>query len=295
LEHAWTGEIVCHYPLLAEVWEQIGGETSEVSITGKNYRFRLEREKPTDGWEIERIAMEPATAVRDSWAFPKHLYPYEEDEPIGYAIFNSLGVGLFTEGSRPNLPYIFQSNHLKILKIETITNGEKKQTLLEFEYSYDDFSEIAKRFSDYDYMNHPLWKPYYMKGEVVLETDYYLISSGKFHTRWRAAEKRIETECEFDTTTYRVPLPVHYTQKTQFSDSETRNSLNLELLLDFDLRETNPKDTKRFTLSAFGLPEPDFGQRRMSLSRIVMMALGGIMVFYALWKMWFERKENKKP
>lgn len=284
----FVGEILYFYPFFSEV------RPSSAHVHGKKYEFRLERADGSSLWTIEHLAMNSGESEVNSWAFPKH-HDSPQADIVGYSIFNSVGVGLFTEGSTPNLPDIFQSDHLKIIRMENIITDGKKQILLEFEYSYDDFPEELKKKPHFDYKNHPSWKPYYMKAEVILETDYYLISQGKFHIRWLAKENRIETECKFDTTTYRVPLPVHYKVREQLRDSERNLALTSEMTIDFDLRETNPKDMKRFTLSAFGLPEPDFEPRRMSLFRIVMMALGGIIIFVALWRVWSERKEDNKP
>ncbi len=51
--------------------------------------------------------------------------------------------------------------------------------------------------------------------------------------------------------------------------------------------------TTTFTLSHFGLPEPDFGERRVSRFRYILMAVGGLLIVIALWKMYNKRKVQK--
>jgi len=283
-----TVHMVYLYPCLLE----FGSSKKHVNSFGKQYDFSLTRDNPTLPWTIERLEFKQDHRDLKSWDFPKHGGG-SQDDSVGYDIFNTIGVGLFADKSTPNLPDIFKSKHLKILKMEAVENEGKKQTLLEFEYScYDDTPGIIPQ-------HEPTYKQiFYLKAEVTLETDYYLISRGKFQAfRFRLDgqndkvndEWESDVECEFDTTTYRVPLPKHYKRITR-NPSILKSTPNIsEYTIDLDLRETHPKDPKRFTLSAFGLPEPDFGPRRMSLFRIVMMSLGGILVLLALWLMYLKR------
>ena len=55
----------------------------------------------------------------------------------------------------------------------------------------------------------------------------------------------------------------------------------------------NTLTDKEFTLSHYSLPEPDFGERRTSRFRYALMIIGSLMVIFALWRMYCERKEQK--
>ena len=54
-----------------------------------------------------------------------------------------------------------------------------------------------------------------------------------------------------------------------------------------------PAADQEFTLSAYGFPEPDFGERRANRFRYILMAIGSLMVIFALWQMYQKRKGQK--
>jgi len=286
-------QIVCLFPLFLETRDTEKGESFAVKVDGKNYSFYLERNNPNDKWTLERNEMVSSDTPLDSWQFPKH-FSTEGLEVAGYDIFITLGHGLFADGATVNLPEILKSKYFKAHQVKFIENEGKRQLFIDFDYIHDGFPERLKNnksWFEHNYRSE--WKPFSLRGQVYLETEYYLISKATFHTQYLADEYHSEVECEYDCNTYRVPLPKKYKLITRYDyfigDEECRKQGVVETYIDFDLRETNPKDPKRFTLSAFGLPEPDFGPRRMSLFRIVMMSLGGIMVLLALWLMYLKR------
>lgn len=49
---------------------------------------------------------------------------------------------------------------------------------------------------------------------------------------------------------------------------------------------------KMFTLSHFGLDEPDFGEGRVNRLRIIMSLLGGLLIVSALYKIYQSRKRR---
>lgn len=289
----FTNHIVYLYPYLLEKRNSKNG-SEYARVFGNRYDFCIQRDNSTVPWAIERLEIKPEHRDLNSWTFPEH-YGSSQDDLVGYNIFNFSGVGLFADKSTPNLPDIFRSNHLKILKMETIENEGKKQIHLEFDYSYDHFPEKLtqqKQFENYR-KNNPNIQYFSLKAEVVLETDYYLISKGKFHTIWLSEEWDSDVECEFDMTAHKVPLPKHYKRITRHPSKLKRTPNISELTIDFDLHETNPKDDKRFTLSAFGLPEPDFSERRPSRIRFILMFLGAALIGTGLWQMYKKRQETK--
>jgi len=291
-EGEYKSKIVCNYPLLADNRGLIGCDLDGVDVTGTNYCFRLEREEPTDAWIIEHLSIGAEAPLLDSWKFPEH-FPLDNRMigTVGYKIFNILGVGLFADNSLQNLPDIFATNNLKVNRAEFTERDGKRQLFLDFDYTYADFPQHLKSNIAFDFKNNPHWKPFSLKAHVWLETDYFLITKGTFHTVYLSEERHSTAECEYDTQTYKVPLPRRYKLVDQYNWQDESLKGVLETRIDFDLRETNPKNPKRFTLSAYGLPEPDFGPRRMSLFRIAMMALGGLMILIALWRMIMGREK----
>lgn len=286
----FISEFICYYPLLADILGLQQGGADDVTVTGRTYFFRLERETANDAWVIERLNKRPNSKRLQDWTFPRHFHTDFNDagDPVGYSIFNTLGVGLFASRSLPNLPDIFQSEFFRVNKIEFLEVEGKKQVFLDFDYTYPDLPEDIQGADELK--NHPDWKPFSLQGQVWLETDYYLIVKGKFHTVFLSEEHQTTVECDYDCNTYKIPLPKKYRRVSQYDFKDDQIKGTLETNIEYDLRETNPKDAKRFTLSAFGLPEPDFGGRRMSLLRIVLMVVGAILIATGAWQMYQKRR-----
>jgi hypothetical protein len=258
LENEFTLTVVCHYPLFAQIGGQIDGGTNSVSAMGANYDFRLERENPTDAWIIENISeIGKELPSLDSWKFPEH-FPLDDrvKDSVGYSIFNTLGVGLWADNSLQNLPDIFAKVNFKVNRAEFTERDRKKQLFLDFDYTYADFPQHHKENISFDFKNNPHWKPFSLKAQVWLETDYFLITKGTFHSVYLDGECHATVECEYDCQTYKVPLPRRYKLVERYDYRDDKLKGVLETRIDFDLRETNPKDPKRFTLSAYGIPEP---------------------------------------
>ena len=49
---------------------------------------------------------------------------------------------------------------------------------------------------------------------------------------------------------------------------------------------------EEFTLSHYGLPEPDFGDHRPNRMRYIIMAVGLLMIGIGAWRMIQKRREN---
>jgi hypothetical protein len=52
-------------------------------------------------------------------------------------------------------------------------------------------------------------------------------------------------------------------------------------------------DKEKFYLSYYGLPEPDFGERRISWIHYAFTAVGVFLIIFALWQMYSKHKESK--
>jgi hypothetical protein len=284
-------EFVCLYPLFRE--GKIPTETSTFAeVYNSRYFFTLARKTPTDGWSIQRLEIKQNDRKIDNWTFPKHfvLQPSHLEDLTGHNIFIRIGVGLFVGGPDPNLADIIQSEFFKVNKIELFEIDGKKQIFLDFDYNRG-FPPGWKKLPGFT--PEPHWVPYSMQGKVWLETDYYLIVKGEFHRVFMADKEVIKIECEYDYSTYKVPLPKKYKKINHYDFKDDKMKGVFETYTDFDLRETNPKDKKRFTLSAFGIPEPEFEPQRISRFRFFLMLFGGALTLFALWRMYKNRKNIK--
>ena len=285
-------EHVCLYPLESDSRGPEGGHTSR-SVIGRDYRFSLERTDADALWSIKDLRFEGAHKKLDEWNFPVFLESSWNDDPVGYNIFNTLGVGLFGLDSNENLPYFFSSEWMKINEIKEIETEGDKRLHLSFALTMPDFPDSIKSLPHFA-QESPKWKHYSLQGDVVLSTDYYLVSEAIFHREFLFSTEDVTLNIDYDTKVYRTPLPKNYHKKSTIRENVDRKEEKtiVEVVQQFDLRETNPKNNKRFTLSNFGLPEPDFGDRRPNRIRYIMMVFGGLLIAIAVWQMSRKRKEN---
>ena len=266
-ERQFTNSVVCAYPLFADV------RARSVEVTGEKYRFALERSDSADGWTVENISADlPDREV--VWRFPEHfaLTASHVIDPDGYSIFNTIGVGLFGINSNPNLPYMVASEWIKIHEISPVEKDNENRLLMSFDYKQKNYS---------------------LKGKVFLTTDFFLVTDGEFHVESGLGIENVLVRIDYDNTTYKVPLPKNYYWKNSYNFFH--NDPPAGVLVNerkFDLRETDPNSFKKFTLSHYGLPEPDFGERRSSPFRYILMSIGALMIAYALWRIYRERKKE---
>jgi hypothetical protein len=293
VNYDFTNEFVCSYPLLIDNRGDYNNYNS-AEVFGKDYQFSLTKPKDTKQWIINTILYEPADKKLENWSFPVYLAepPSYINDRVGYNIFNTLGVGLFGIDSGANLPFMISKKEFSIKEFhKTVKNGIDGY-ILNFEFSIPDFPEAVKKRADYS--NHLEWKNFSLNGKLFLTTDYFLISEGEFHLEYLSFTQNANVSILYDIETYKTPLPKNYSIKIESNDYQNKkNNKNiLENLLSFDLRETNPKNTERFTLSHYGLPEPDFGERRTNRVRYIIIGIGILMMAISAWRMIQKRRER---
>jgi hypothetical protein len=179
--------------------------------------------------------------------------------------------------------------------MKEIEQDGMKQLHLSFEFVLPDFPEVVKKMPDFAKQSLD-WKRYTLTGKMILITDYFLVSEAKLHLAYLSFTRDDNIKITYDTETYKTPLPKSYYVFTEYNDYKNgiRTQNTSEQIQNFNLHETKPKDIKRFTLSAYGLPEPDFdNSRRTNRVRYILIGLGAIMISIALWQMIQKnRKDN---
>jgi len=276
LEREFVNCLVASYPLVADVRGQFDAPI-DVLVTGNRYNFSMNRTDPADGWRVEHISTgDPGNDL--SWSFPEHFAdpPSHVTNPNGYKIFNTIGVGLFGMGSNPNLPYMIASEWVSIHEISLVEKNNSQQLLMLFDYK-----RVYKKNS------------YSLKGKVFLTTDSFLITEGEFHLESIDGVEHVQVRIDYDNVTYRVPLPKNYYKKETYKlviDGECYEG-TIESEQVFDLKETDPKSFERFTLSGYGLPEPDFDEPKTDWFRNTLVIISVLLIAIALWRMWRNRKE----
>jgi hypothetical protein len=62
--------------------------------------------------------------------------------------------------------------------------------------------------------------------------------------------------------------------------------------MSYDFQPLQNIPSARFTLSHYGFPEPDFGERRTNRVRYIIMGIGILMIVIGTWRMIQERRER---
>jgi len=269
----FTNHVVCAYPLYADIRGPFDTPTY-VDATGKEYRFSLERSSPDEDLVVTNISKE-LPYKGDSSLFPKHFADSSSQnaDPNAYAIFNKIGVGLFGIDSNPNLPYMITSEWVQIHEISLVDRDKEKRLFVSFDYKQ---------------------KSYALVGKVFLTTDFFLVTEGEFHVVSGLGIEDVKIKVEYDNETYKVPLPRNHYCKNSYKlvvNGEPREGI-LETERTFDLRETDPKSSKYFTLPGYGFPAPDFDERRPRPFRYVLVIVGTLFIIYALWQMYRRREKQ---
>jgi hypothetical protein len=109
-------------------------------------------------------------------------------------------------------------------------------------------------------------------GKLLLTTDYLLIKEADLEII-RVGKCKIVCNYKYEKD---IPLISEYTMA--YIDTEYKSVYN------FDLSLNPTQNHKRFTLSHYGIPEPDFGERRERRFRYIFMGLGLILIGIAIFR-----------
>jgi hypothetical protein len=274
-----------------------------VGVSGKSYQFSLSTDnneiksydeiKNIKDWLVKDVS--PITSEQKD--ISKRLYfpsISENDlisspnDPIGFGICSDLGKPFLLDEHLYLPPFILQDEFI-ISKVEKITHkGNEFGDMIRVVFSF--YSRDEKKYPTLIVDGQPFFK---MEGELILSTKFYLITKGQIACYYGDFKKTISIDCKYSVDAESFPLPISYTStQTLFDGSSFVMQFSFE-----NLRPTNPKDIKRFTLSHYGLREPDFGDQLVSRSRYIIIVLGllliGLGLLSAIIKRMKRRAESK--
>ena len=85
-----------------------------------------------------------------------------------------------------------------------------------------------------------------------------------------------------------IPIPQSYTRVFKIKEMQEIVDISYSSFGSCDMNMVD------FTLSGYGLPEPDFNERRINRFRYFLMGTGCLMIIIALWQMHRKRKEQNR-
>ena len=235
-----------------------------VDVYNEKYSFALTRTDADGEWTLAQLEKNDKRPSLDSWDF----LPITINISQAQNSYNMVA-GLTTAGLRLFpiwFPSLTMSDDFHVLGIERKTEDGLNVVIIKYRFEPDNQSLINSNRS----------------GEVtLLEDHYYLIKRAKFEYIYNLnPEKRgvadVSNSYDFGSD---FSVPIITSQETRFVENGQEYG-KIETFSDYQI----PKDTdkKRFMLSHYGFPEPDFGERPIGWARFLLIAVGVLLIIFAL-------------
>ena len=264
------GEIACDFPRL--IGHTVGneGKADEFHTDWgykENYTFILNKKTLSDEWSIERLEPVVKRAKHnDLWKFmtSKAFLPRGNPESF-FEMYASAVLGEFLLPQGVPIMSLMTSPMCVVDKYEKIENGN-----LRIHFTIDD--SVVKDLSE------PL--PFsFRSGRIDLTPNDWRVVTVSVFSPDGTYEESIQNEYKADGETPFLSSSKH---KSIGATIYSEDSFTCE-----QSQETT--DPTRYTLSYYGLPEPEFVSETNRI-RLVLIALGALMIGFAVWR--FSRRRS---
>jgi hypothetical protein len=283
-KNSYTSNFFYNFPYTAKEYINSDGQKF-ASVHARNYIFRVRTDgKQDEKWIVDELAKVSSLDRRATLHYPSMLAnpldtEYGSTERIGLGICNELYVLMIAPCWA--LPSFATLDEFNIISNEIVKdeNNRPLQRLV-FNFRTDDSSKYPDLVID---------KPFYLEGDFILETKYRLIKKGTF--KFGAEGQKYETttiDCTYDENILSVPILVTYKEVSDMNDGSVFKAIH-----SYENIKSCTSGASRFTLSHYGLPEPDFGESRHNRIRYAIMSLGVLLIMIGLWRMYKKRLSRK--
>jgi hypothetical protein len=253
-----------------------GTEGNVEKFTGfnKKYTFRIKRNQG-ENWSVDYIEQLNDLSPSLDWSFAANSgNDNRAAKETGQKIASATAQGLLL--NLDWLPFIFEENGMQIKKADRIVIDGENSVRITFIYepSINNKNTLIRR------------------GEIFLLPDrYWLIKKAALMGKESSASETLlpaEVSNVYEDVEG-IPLLVKQQIKIEGSNGK---KCTIETLRN-NLKKTSVPFSY-FTLSHYGLPEPDFdNSRHINRVRYILMGLGTIMILIALWRIIQKRRERK--
>jgi hypothetical protein len=234
-----------------------------VCCVGTNYAFLLEKKSGSDNWLIRDIKQlvgnRPTLQDWQSSLFGELV----NEELIGrnfryvqYYIFQ--GIQLYANTYLPSIVKLPEFK-VKNIYLESINGVNRVHLDYEFEPDPLKYETFAVR-----------------SGTLILLPDSWLIESGKFDVEMSDTRLHYTVQCFYEDDSSDTPKLKRKILST------SHNNVEISSVFEFDINQDSNIPLSRFTLSHYGLPEPDFGDQRISRIRYIVIGIGFLLIAVSL-------------
>jgi len=245
-----------------------------VRCAGIGYSFFLEKERDVPSWQVVKLLFldENKPSLTD-WDGALYESSFNESllERNIYLVQNELlqGIQLYGHAYLPSLVKLPEFSVKNIYKI-SIDGVDKVRVDYEFEPP-----DPAK----YETLS-------VRSGSLVLDHRSWLIESGRFDVELSGVRLRYTVQCRYEANGSLVP---HLKQRIL---ATSHGGADFSSVFEFDMVIDNTISPSRFTLSHYGLPEPDFGEHSPSRNRCILLVIIGVfLVTIGVWRMYKKCRE----
>jgi hypothetical protein len=271
------------FPFIAKEGVSNDGMVS-AGVRASNYVFLLKSEnKQNLNWVVNKLDKAARTGFGTQLSYPDISVNTPRSDSgnidgICAGICNSLCVLMIAQNLF--LPSLINQEEFSIISNEIVNvEGSKQSQRLRFKFYTDNSSKYPNLVFDN--------VPFSIEGDLMLETEYRLLGKGTVVFAYGTEKETVVIDCVYDENTLSVPVPVTYTAVHNLSNGSTFKEVH-----SFEKVRKCTADTSRFTLSHYGLPEPDFGESRHNRIRYAIMSLGALLIMIGLWRMYKKYRER---
>ncbi len=265
-ERKTESTVVFDFPNFA-IEKMADGNADEVSCFGKAYHFELKRNPGTGSYALVTLRQNESNTDPDAW---KNLF-FSKSNPDdtwtfagGKSLMYSIGQALTLWGPT-RLPQLIQ---YKGFSIESFTDdGQKIDVGYRFEPEKD-FGEESET----------LLTPV-RSGHFVLLKENYLLESAEFVMRLGDERLRYTLHCEYAPAGGKSMLKKKTMTARKENDETDPEHVTV---FDYDYHNFKRQRDSRFTLSYYGLPEPDYAGKGFYFFRVLFMLLGCAVIAWAV-------------
>jgi hypothetical protein len=269
-----VGEVKSNYYLLypCNVKEYSADGKDIVRCAGTNYSFLLEKNVDSRDWQLTDIMFfDDNKPTLFDWenSLDGELTDSNLLKRNFRYVQNEIAQGILIWGGT-YLPSIVKLPEFKIKNIYLESIGGIDKVHIDYE-----FEPVPEKYETFSVRS----------GTLILHQKSWLIESGKFDLELSGVRLHYTVQYVYEYNDFEMPTLI----KRVLSNSY--KNIDYSSIFELNIKPDDPILPSRFTLSHYGLPEPDFdNSRRTNRVRYILMGLGAILIGIALWRMIQKRR-----
>ncbi|MDO4586239.1 MAG: hypothetical protein Q4C95_02975 [Planctomycetia bacterium] len=283
LENQYTCYLIREKKRCLEEIENPQEQSRIVNSFADGYVFKIHQQNNNPHWTIDFLEKISAGTIGyiKNYSFPtgkETNYNELKDYVLRYYLLKC-----FALQANTFLPTMLNLPEFVIESVDKVQQDDNYYYLVKFSFEpanddssqeSSDLGELPKGLSKYPLI-------LVRSGSLLLTTDYLLIKEADVNMI--GGENR-KIKCDYKRNNG-FPLISEYSVKSY-------NNPIFEEKYHFDLHMRKNDCPSRFTLSHYGLPEPDFGENRVNRLRYVIMIAGLILIGFGVRRIYQKRREK---